>query len=32
LSETTGLEPGQFATMRFQSNGTIVRAALNARF
>jgi opacity protein-like surface antigen len=32
LSETTGIEPGQFATMRFHSQGTIVRAALNARF
>jgi opacity protein-like surface antigen len=32
LSETTGFEPGQFATMRVHSQGTIVRAALNARF
>jgi opacity protein-like surface antigen len=32
LRETTGLAPGEFATMRFQTRGDIVRVGLNRRF
>jgi hypothetical protein len=32
LTEISGNEPGEFATMRFHSHGVIIRAALNARF
>ncbi len=32
LRETTGLGPGEFATMRFHASGSIVRAAYSLRF
>jgi opacity protein-like surface antigen len=32
LGETTGMLPGEFATMDFRSRGNVVRAGLNVRF
>jgi opacity protein-like surface antigen len=32
LPDTTGLAPGEYATMRFRSSGAIVRAGFNVRF